>query len=334
MSKKIKESYVFSLVKVNEKPTIENVKYPKSILIPCIDEIYDEEEEENRIIRYLPGEKSIFLDQQTNQDLNKRASITFFNGHLIVDRRQKQLLDFLRASNANSTNKNRMPGTKAVYKEYIDGENATERINLDKTTLQAKQAAYDLGIDELIGYARVLGLDVNRDPAEVRYHMSVIAAENPTKFMKGINNPSTKRKHYLFLAVDAGIITISKGDNSVRWTDTKVAIVQAPNGIQPIDHMVDYTFDPEGEKVYEHIRTLLKPKSSEPKAESTGPDYIGMSATELFEAALEAGVIGTKSNDVFHVKGQNIAKGKENVITAIEEKGNLKRKIVTAMEAS
>lgn len=331
-----REFYGFTLTDRNTQPSIEGRFYNNSTIIPCIDEIYDEETESNRVIRYLPGERSIFVDEQDNKDLTKRVQITFNNGQLIVDKRQVTLLKFLRACNGNVTNPNRMKDSRKVFQEYIPGEGAKDLIAEDKEIIDAKQAVYNLGIDDLIAYARVLGVDVKRDPAEIRYHLSILAEDNPKQFMTGLRNPAVKREHYLHQAVDAGLIVVVRDENSVRWLSSKEIIVQAPAGIDPLTYMAEWTFD-KGEKVYEHIRELLAPKKKstidvdivdeEPK-----PDFVGMPTDELYDMCKEAGVIVMKAGGLANFKGRKIAQGKDKSVAFIDEKPGLKRELIKALE--
>jgi hypothetical protein len=329
---KEQDKFVFRLIKENSSPTIENVKFPKSYLIPCIDEVYDDESGENRVIRYASGERSIYLDEQVNQDMNKRAQITFFNGYLIVDKRERTKLAYLRASNACQTNNDRMPGSKAVYFEVKPGEGAKEQMKFDKLELEAKQAAYNMNLDELIGYARVLGVDVNRDPAEVRYAMSIIASQNPETFMEGLDSPQTKRKFYVYEALDAGIISLSRNENSIRWGDSKQPIVQAPVGQDPLDYLVEFTFDSKGESVYERIRTLLTPSvSTEEVEEEDSEDLIGMSGEDLLKMAKELNLISFNGGAVMF-NDSKVGVGYSKSGKAVDNNPTLKRQLIKSIE--
>jgi hypothetical protein len=331
MRKKEQDKYVFRLIKENTDPTIQNVRFPKSYSIPCIDEIYDEDSQENRVIRYASGEQKIFLDEQFNQDMSKRAQITFFDGYLIVDRRQKQLLQFLRMSNSNESNPNRMPGKKVIYREERPGVKATENMKYDKLMMEAKQTAYTLDLDEMIGYARVLGFDVNRDPAEIRYALSVFAEDNPESFLEGIESPSTKRKFYIYQALDNGIITADKKSGAVKWSDSKQTIVQAPVGQDPLDYLVEFTFDVKGETVYERIRTLLTPDdSTDEEAEDNG-DLIGMTGEDLVKLAKDKGVVSFKGGAIMF-NNSRIDVGYTKSGKAIDENPTLKRQLIKAIE--
>jgi hypothetical protein len=334
MKKKEQDKFVFRLIKENTDPTIQGVKFPRSYSIPCVDEIYDKETDDNRVIRYASGERNIFLDEQYDQDMSKRAQIVFFDGYLIVDKRQKLLLDYLRRCNGNESNSNRMPGKKVIFKEIKPGVGATETMKYDKLVMEAKQAAYTLNLDEMIGYARVLGFDVNRDPAEIRYAMSVFAEKNPQNFMEGLDNPTTKRKFYVYQALDAGILTIDRNSGSVKWGDSKQVIVQAPVGQNPLDYLVEFTFDAKGESVYERIRTLLTP-SNEPiakeESEEENSDLIGMSGEELVRLAKEKDVVNFKGGAVMF-NDSKIGVGYSKSGDVVDENATLKRQLIKAIE--
>jgi len=332
MKKKEQSKYVFRLVKKNTKPTISNVKFPKSYSIPCIDEIYDTKSEENRVIRYATGEQKIYLDEQMNQDMSKRTQITFFDGYLIVDKRQKQLLEYLRLCNGNEECPDRMPGKKIIFREEKPGVKANANMKVDRLVMEAKQAAYTLDLDELIGYARVLGVDVNRDPSEVRYTLSLIAENNPESFLKGLDSPQTKRKFYIYQALDNGLITINRGENSIRWGDSKQTIVQAPVGQDPLDYLVEFTFDSKGESVYERLRNLMTPDEKKEEAKDSSSELVGMSGEELLRKAKELDLIEMKGGGQLIFNEDKIGAGYVKSGVIVDETPTLKRQLIKAIE--
>ena len=59
-------------------------------------------------------------------------------------------------------------------------------------------------------------------------------------------------------AIEAKIITSDISRKQVSWGfGTKHPIITAPVGISPLDHMVDYTFEDDGQDVFKKIKSKL-----------------------------------------------------------------------------
>jgi len=290
------ETFVFFLNKKNENPTIQNVRYPVSVSIPLIDEIYDDKADTNRVIRYMVGEKSIYLDEQTNKDKTKKSFVEFTNGMKVVDHREKTLLDFMRKSNYNTATENRMPGITPLFHEYVPGKGSEVAMENEERVIRAKSAVYDLDVNTLLSVARSVNINTQQDPRDVRYAVSKIAEKDPERFMKILKSPNTSRKNTILQAIDKGIIYVDKKSKTVRWLKTDQAIITAPVAVDPIDYLVDFTFSIDGELFLSEIIKLtkveVKQEQEREKQESNPHDeVITMSNDELLDKAVELMVI-------------------------------------------
>jgi hypothetical protein len=326
--------HVFENVNYNSKPSIEKMHRNPRTGFWALDEIFDPETDTNRIIRYVPGEKSIYLDEQTNQDLGKKYYIQFINGFLYVSPMEKTLLEFIQKCNFNEACEYRMPGKEVLFRKQNHTNTARKLMTDDRQIMKAKAAAYDMPIEELVAYARVLNINVDRDPEEIRYHMSVIAGEDPDTFLQGLSNPSTKRKHWVLAAIDRGVITLDRNTRKIKWSNGQ-AICTAPYGIDPIDHFVDLTFEAEGEEVYSHLKKLVDPKVEDnqereaPKMdpyEGPGLDVEKLGTLDLFENCVKYGVLG-KNGNWYVYDGENIAMGKKKATEKIDSDEDLNKNL-------
>ena len=111
-------------------------------------------------------------------------------------------------------------------------------------------------VNELMGYAKVLGIKIDRSVDEVRWDMKIQAEKNPKGFLAGMNDPRTEMKQVLLMAQESGIISM-KG-KSVTWSASGNTICIPPVGIKPLDKMVDYCSQGEGEQVYAEIERRLQ----------------------------------------------------------------------------
>jgi len=257
----------FVLLKRNRNNPGEGNMYPAAIIVPTIDEIYEEYEENgvtkqrNRIIRYIPGEPSIYADEQSEDAKYRPEPIVIKDGLLIIDHREVLLIQYLRISNYNSHTLNRMPGTLAIYKEHKAEEAAQTYLEEQKEDLDMKNLIYNLDPYELESYALVLG-DQRADSKktdEIRRDLLVLANQDPKKFKEGMKNANSIRKVHIMKAAKLGIIVCDNKRNEIRWPDGKM-LKQVPLQKDAIDYLVELSFQPAYEEVYSYIKETLNPE--------------------------------------------------------------------------
>jgi hypothetical protein len=269
-SKNYNKRYVFVLNHQNPTPTVQGKHFPNSFNLPMVDEIFDYDKGTTRLIRYVPGELSIYKDEQSDDhEKTKRTEFITFSkdGDVIIDGKDRQRLEFMMKSNWNGSNPVR---NQSVHPKYwmvdLNSGLKLEKERDEKLT-NAKQWCYEAKWDQIKSYARVMGLDVNRDPDEVRWALKLTAEKDPIKFLAGLNNKLTERKHYILEAVDKGILTVDPRNNSLSWANGSNICV-APMGKSAVDHFVDLTQNEEGQRTYESILGLVMP-SAEPAVKMT-----------------------------------------------------------------
>ena len=107
--------------------------------------------------------------------------------------------------------------------------------------------------------ARAMDVNVERSMYEIKHDMMVIAKSDPVLFMEEISNPKLERKQIIMEAEDERFISINTSLRQVKWgIGSKQMITVIPVGINPYDHFVDYTFESEGQEVFNKIVKLLK----------------------------------------------------------------------------
>ena len=230
-------------------------QYPIVSLMKAEDIIFDPETGENRKIRYVPGETSIYADEQS-ENAKMREPIAFNNGYLFVDHTNPTLKKYLNLCNANGSNPHRIKSKSILFTVKDDEKSAQQKIEEVGSTMEAVQSALKMPVNELMGYAKVLGIKIDRSVDEVRWDMKVQAEKNPKGFLAGMNDPRTEMKQLLLMAEESGIIAM-KG-KSVTWSASGNTICIPPVGIKPLDKMVDYCSQDEGEQVYAEIERRLQ----------------------------------------------------------------------------
>ena len=230
--------------------------YPVVYMIKAEDIVYDPDKDINRKIRYIPGEASIYEDEQ-KEDAKVKSPITFSNGLLFVDRTNPTLKKYLDLCNLNQSNPNRNTSTRAAFKMLTPEVDAQKKLEKSMAELDAVRIALEMPLDKMIGYAKVLGVNVNKSTDEIRYDMKVLAEKDPKKFIEGMDDPMTEIKETLMRASQNQIIALA--GNKVTWIqgDKKPVITHVPLGVTSIDHMAQYCMSEKGQSTLEHIKLML-----------------------------------------------------------------------------
>jgi hypothetical protein len=255
MAKK-RKTKMFQLKQKIEAPSVRGKNYPVNARIPSIDEIYDEKTDTNRLIRYVIGEQSIYEDEQTSAK-PVLGDIVFSNGILPVQQQQVTLRKYLEASNYNGTNPNRMQGKKVLFNlvnHEFDAQKTTEAMEVEYL---ATDALMKMEAQKMVGYARAMGVDVDRSMYEIKHDMMVMAKGNPQLFMDEISNPMIERKQIIMDAVENEVVTYAQGKRQYLWSDNKQIIYTVAVGLEPLDALTEFTFEDEGTPVFSRIKRLL-----------------------------------------------------------------------------
>jgi len=230
-------------------------QYPVVSLLKAEDIIFDPETGQNKKIRYIPGEPSIFVEDHP-EDAKMREPIAFTNGFLFVNHTNPTLKKYLDTCNANGSNPHRIKSTNILFTVKDEEKNAQDRISQVADVMDAVQAALKMPLNELIGYAKVLGVKTDKSVDEIRWDMKIQAEKNPKGFLAGMNDPRTEMKQLLLMAEESGIISMKK--SAVTWVSSGNTICVPAIGVKPIERMVDFCSKGEGEQIYAEIERRLQ----------------------------------------------------------------------------
>tara|TARA_R110002167_G_scaffold3430_5_gene16768 strand:+ start:8027 stop:8935 length:909 start_codon:yes stop_codon:yes gene_type:complete len=251
---------VFRLKKglAKSNPYGEGSKHNMTYRLPSVDEIFDVEKNTNRKIQYVLGEESVFAKEQSDNPV--LADIIFVNGALIATAQQVNLLKYLELSNYNDSNPNRMPGKTALFYKVNIESDTKDTVETMEVEADALYTARSMEPQKLVGYARTIGVNTDRSMYEIKHDVMSFARDNPSEFLKSIDDPRTERKQVILDAIDYGIIVFSHHANEINWVmgTKKPIIMHTPVGVEKLDYFVEYTFDSEGEDVYKEIQKKMK----------------------------------------------------------------------------
>lgn len=250
------ETFIYELNKSNVDPRTGQKIFPVVNLIPSEDIIYDPDSNTQRKIKYSKGEKSIFVDEQSESASNKKSQpIIFQNGILAVPYTNPLLKKFLDYSNYNSSNPNRISSSKSIYFFVNKGEDAKVTVEKTMKEVEAASVALKMPLEQLLGYARVLGVNVDKSTDEIRYDMMQIAKKDPKSFIDGLDDPRTEYAEVFILAKEYNVLTNSKTD--ISWVNGGM-ICTIPLGVSPVEKATDFFISEEGEVVYKEVRRRLE----------------------------------------------------------------------------
>ena len=258
MAKNKRQSTVFRLSKINEDPATVGKYYPVSSRIPSVDEIYDDTSGKNRKIRYVIGEQTIFEDEQKS-DRPVIGDVVFTNGLLVVPFQKPTLRDFLRASNYNQDNPDRIPGANAIFHEVNNEFDAQREVEALESEFAAIEVAMQMSPEQIIGVSKVLGINTDRSMYEIKHDFLQFVKQNPNDFLDSLDDPRVDRKQRIIEAEEAGIIINNKNKRTIDWGGVNgKSITITPVGVDGLDHLTEFTFEKEGEEVYSRICRLLE----------------------------------------------------------------------------
>ena len=247
---------LYRLIKSGKNRKTGKSTYPVAFMIKAEDVIYDPETNLERTIRYIPGESSIYKDEQS-KEVRLREPIMFNNGILTVPPTNPMLKKYLELCNANRSNPNRI-STRAASFYKVDTEvNASKNVSKAKAEIDALQLALNMPMEQLVGYAKVLGVNTNNSVDEIRWDMKMLAQKDPNSFISGLSDPTTEIKEILLKAQEHNIIRMS--GNKISWLigGSEQLISHVPIGIKAIDKMVDFCLSGDGKIVYDEIKLKL-----------------------------------------------------------------------------
>ena len=257
--KNINKPIVFRLLKRAENPSTQGRHYPLSYRVPSVDQVYDEQAQRARVIRYAIGEQSVFQDEQKNEK-PVIGDVIFSNGSIVVDKRETLLLEYLKSSNYYKSNTNRMPGITPLYDIVDHSINAEATVNNIELEHAAVDTALKMTPQQLVAYCDANGINSNRSMYELKHDILAFAKRNPEEFLDSASNPTTDMSQVIKDAIKFKIIYMDKTKREFGFLDgkKKEMIVAVPQGQDMIDFFVGYSMTEDGEDAYEAISSKIQ----------------------------------------------------------------------------
>lgn len=357
------ETVHFISLNYKENPSLEGQNFPSAEIIPLVDEVYVEngKERKKKLIRYMPGESSIFFEDQDNK-YDANGKIRKFNepfvltkGVMTFSKKETLALDYLRATNRNIADPkelelngkkvtiHRMADVRAMFKERGREEEAKTFIEADKEELRLRNLVYSMSPLELEAYALALG-DTNADQKlteEVRRDLAILAKTNPEKFKEGMEDINMKRKVFVIHALKAGFIEYDERTRKISWQNGN-EIVAVPPTADPADYLVSLSSEGKYAEIFAGIKKMVQSGVIDKREESHQPPqdktFDEEEAENLFTRATEKGIITGFNSPPFLCslyesnKFKNFARGKKQAIPFILNSPELQKEIINRLD--
>lgn len=323
-------------IKTVRKPRGAFPYFPPTEILPSECEIlYTDpktQEQTQRLIRYVKGMKSIFVDEWSEAERKKKKSqIKLTDGSLTISTVDQNLYNYISLCGHNSANsESRMPDTSVLFKLF-DYEAEAKKVFEEKgLRSKAENFVANGSLEDVRAYALALcktkaEADSVKADSEytVRYKLHQKAAQNPKAFIEGLDSSSIKNKVIIHKAVSEGIIEVHNNETELSFTESEDSFCVAPAGSNVLEWFADLSVN---NSDYKDIFNKVKERLSNPVV-TEGQEQ--KSYEELiFDMSIKSGKL-QKNNNWYFVPGEEeddepIMKfnGKTNTLTAIKNNEN------------
>ena len=209
--------------------------------------VFDETEGYNREIRYVRGERSIFLDEQSKSAV--LTPIVFRDGRLVVQPNEVELAKYLRSHPDNKSNNG------SVFFEVSDESNAEATVENEFLVHDAIGLIRSSSIEELMPMVLSYGIDSSMTSMEIKKELLKFAKANAKSFMELFDSPVVQIKADVLTAVDFQIL-VSKPDG-MYWGDNNALISPTPMGQNTIEVFTRYLMTERGNAVRDELQRQI-----------------------------------------------------------------------------
>jgi hypothetical protein len=274
---KAPEQIIYELLEKNDRRMRDDTPiYPPYIEFPNKDTILwnygteDQPDWAERVIRFLPGFESIFVDEQEKDGriipeniLNNRANKFIINkGHIKVRPAEKQKIKFLDMCNRNGDSPYRTGKVKAIFARKSEEKTIQETSTKQLRQQDAFAKAFNATESQIAFHAKYLGIplvlsdtNASRTLIAVQTDYRQKALDDPDGFLKTFDDQDLKVKYQIERALEDNFLSTVLIPGKLALVSTKEEIMELPNGTKGlIDEIFVYCQSQEGEKLADKLR--------------------------------------------------------------------------------
>lgn len=237
----------------------------------CAKNVYNEKTKQLERIWYLDGANSIWdsdlsyiLSNKDRYDRSRRGmEIYFIDGVLRVNKKDRILLEFLRANPNNVGKKRNVEGKWAFY-EYNPAEEQQERHKKQllqiEMVLRVKEMKYDdiKKLASFFGISFVDDIGLQKSEEGIRTELMLKAQSDPATFQKHINSKEVEVVYAIKkLILDNKIQLSGEGNRTVSWASGGGLITKVPQNRKTLEYLLEFAMSP-SEAGSEFLKTIKK----------------------------------------------------------------------------
>ena len=340
------KKFVFELSK---KPNDASLKDPDGKVvqhnittqIPMVGSVYFKGKDGRgyiRRIRYVEGEKSIYVDEQVDSKGNALVNPTpvvaeFIRGKKEIDGTDTVKLAFFMTWDINGTKEDRDSKKTAQFHLVDTSKLASAGRKAHKQEFDAVNWCYNAKPNKLMGVATLLmnHEQLMQNIEDIRYNLVMIAKRNPPRFTELMDDPKTERNYIVRQAIERGLLVVNQNINGVCYAENPNAPLSvAQSGKDPVyDFVTKSMTGGDVGKFYADIENYVNPPVEEVKAiayvpkevvaEKSKADLIDESELRvLYKSGIEKGVIEVKPPYWKKFKGKSF-KSEEAFIQGLKD---------------
>jgi hypothetical protein len=248
---------IYRLIKTNDRikgfTRDDTPLYPPYKQFPNTDVIAWEGGE--RMIRYLRGFDSIFVDEQEKGGRiipeatlnNPKNKFEIIEGEIKVRPHEKTKLQFLDMCNRNIDSEYRTGKIEPIFGRYSEEKNVTKLIEKQSQQREAMKKAFAASENQIAFHAPYLGIAMI-DPATnsqrtfeaVQADYQQMALDHPSNFLKTFDDEDLKLKFYIQKAISDNIISLGLIKGKAVWVHGKDEVCDIADGVKPVDAIFNF----------------------------------------------------------------------------------------------
>lgn len=211
-------------------------------------QVFDEETNTVRGIRYCPAEPSIYIDEQSPQAV--RSHVYFTDKMLIVNYDKPNLIAYLEAHPDNALNGG------SVFKLVNKEDDAEKVLEMEFQVNDAIAIIKARPIEELLPVAIAMNVDTNQKDLSIKRNLVQMAKRDPKHFMSMVDSPMVNARSTVIEGFDFQILDYRQG--AVVWFDSGKMIASVPVGQDKVEVMTRFVMTDKGSLVLSDIERQLE----------------------------------------------------------------------------
>lgn len=211
-------------------------------------QVYDEETNTVRGIRYCPAEPSIYIDEQSPQAI--RSHVYFTDKMLIVNYDKPNLIAYLDAHPDNAANGG------SVFKLVNKEDDAEKVLEVEFQVNDAIAIIKARPIEELLPVAIAMNVDTNQKDLSIKRSLVQMAKRDPKQFLSMVDSPMVNARSTVVEGFDFQILDYRQG--AVVWFDSGKMIASVPVGQDKVEVMTRFVMTDKGSLVLSEIERQLE----------------------------------------------------------------------------